>query len=155
MNAFNIRAVYRLWITRRALFVLFLSVSIASPMRVSADTIAFAGSGASVAVKATATGQASQATAGSSKTSPERSSGAVTRVDLNTASAEQLASVLKGVGSSKAKAIVRYRTEVGPFRSIAELEEVKGIGPNIVALNKDRISVSRAKRYVLGKGLSG
>jgi len=32
---------------------------------------------------------------------------------------------------------------------------VKGIGPNIVALNKDRISVSRAKRYVLRKGLSG
>ena len=44
MNAFNIRAVYRLWITRRALLVLFLAVSIASPMRVSADTIAFAGS---------------------------------------------------------------------------------------------------------------
>jgi len=63
MNAVNIRAVYRLWITRRALLVLFLAVSIASPMRVSADTTAYAGSGASVAVKAMAIGQASQSTA--------------------------------------------------------------------------------------------
>ena len=146
MNAFNIRTIYRLWITRRALLVLFLAVSIASPMRFSADTTAYAGSGAYVAVKATATGQASQSTAESSKTSPQQSSGAVTREDLDTASAEQLASVLKGVGSSKAKAIVRYPTEVGPFRGIAELGELNGIGPNIVALNKERISVSRAKR---------
>ena len=34
MNAFNIRAVYRLWITRRALLVLFLAVSIAVNRRI-------------------------------------------------------------------------------------------------------------------------
>ncbi|MEL0048093.1 MAG: helix-hairpin-helix domain-containing protein [Gammaproteobacteria bacterium] len=67
-------------------------------------------------------------------------------VDLNTASAEELAAALKGVGLSKAKAIVRYRTEIGPFRDVRELEEVKGIGPRTVAQNKSRITLSKANR---------
>ena len=53
-------------------------------------------------------------------------------VDLNSASAEQLASTLAGVGTVKAQAIIRYRDEVGPFRLLKELEDVKGIGPNTV-----------------------
>ena len=48
-------------------------------------------------------------------------------VDLNSASAEQLASTLVGVGTVKARAIIRYRDEVGPFGSVEELEGVKGI----------------------------
>jgi competence ComEA-like helix-hairpin-helix protein len=67
-------------------------------------------------------------------------------VDLNTATAEEMAAALKGVGLSKAKAIVRYRTEIGPFRDVQELEEVKGIGPRTVARNKNRITLSKAKR---------
>ena len=66
-------------------------------------------------------------------------------VDLNTATAEELAAALKGVGLSKARAIVRYRTEIGPFRDIQELEEVKGIGPRTVARNKDRITLRKVK----------
>ena len=66
-------------------------------------------------------------------------------VDLNSASAEQLASVLVGVGAAKAQAIIRYRDEVGPFRSVEELEEVKGIGPSIVKRNKTRIRVKTPK----------
>ena len=66
-------------------------------------------------------------------------------VDLNSASAEQLAATLVGVGAAKAQAIIRYRDEVGPFRSVEELEEVKGIGPSIVKRNMSRISVSNPK----------
>ena len=55
--------------------------------------------------------------------------------DLNSASAEQLAATLVGVGAAKAQAIIRYRDEVGPFRSVEELEEVKGIGPSVVKRN--------------------
>ena len=66
-------------------------------------------------------------------------------VDLNSASAEQLAATLVGVGAAKAQAIIRYRDEVGPFRSVEELEEVKGIGPSVVKRNKSRISVSNPK----------
>jgi competence protein ComEA len=66
-------------------------------------------------------------------------------VDLNSASAEQLAATLVGVGAAKAQAIIRYRDEVGPFRSVEELEEVKGIGPSIVKRNMSRINVSNPK----------
>ena len=123
-------------------------MGIAMPNGVSASTstITSVRLGAHAVAKKTVTGVVPRPTAGSVKTSSQQSLGSVTKVDLNTASAEQLASALVGVGSAKAKAIVQYRTEVGPFRSIAELEEVKGIGPSIVALNKERISVDRAKR---------
>ena len=154
MNALNVRTAYqqvsspRLRITLCALLVLFLASGIATPIGVSAstDAIVLVGSGARAVAQVTATEAAPRSAAGSAKTSAQQAPGNVSKVDLNTASAEQLASVLKGVGSSKAKAIVRYRTEVGPFRSIAELEEVKGIGPSIVDLNKERMSVSPAKR---------
>lgn len=82
----------------------------------------------------------------SAKINQIKKAGTAATVDLNTATAEQLAAVLNGVGASKAKAIVRYRTEIGPFRDIQELEEVKGIGPRIVAFNQGRITLSKAKR---------
>ncbi|MDW5284965.1 helix-hairpin-helix domain-containing protein [Alteromonas macleodii] len=41
---------------------------------------------------------------------------------------------LPGVGQSKAKAIIKYREEVGPFLEVAQLTQVKGIGEKM--LNK-------------------
>jgi competence protein ComEA len=49
-------------------------------------------------------------------------------VNLNTADAATLTRELKGIGATKAKAIVDYREEHGPFSSVDELLEVKGIG---------------------------
>lgn len=49
-------------------------------------------------------------------------------VNINTASADELSSGLKGVGPAKAQAIIDYRTQYGPFKSVEELAEVKGIG---------------------------
>lgn len=63
----------------------------------------------------------------------------VQQVDLNAADAETLAATLKGVGLSKAKAIVAYREMYGPFASIEELTEVKGIGGAILERNRDRL----------------
>jgi len=40
------------------------------------------------------------------------------RVNLNTASAEQLAALLTGIGQSRAEAIVRYREQHGAFEHI-------------------------------------
>lgn len=60
-------------------------------------------------------------------------------VDVNTATAEQLAESLVGVGASKAEAIVAYREENGPFRHIDELINVRGIGMATVDNNRDRI----------------
>ncbi|KRE90332.1 hypothetical protein ASG89_08500 [Paenibacillus sp. Soil766] len=48
-------------------------------------------------------------------------------LDLNTATLEQL-DKLPGVGESKAKAILEYRTKKGRFKRVEELMEVKGIG---------------------------
>lgn len=49
------------------------------------------------------------------------------KVNINSASAEQL-SLLPGIGQVKAKAIVTYRQEHGKFTSPDELINVKGIG---------------------------
>ncbi len=51
-------------------------------------------------------------------------------VNLNAASSEQLM-LLPGVGPVKAQAILSYR-QTHPFKAIAELGEVKGIGPKMV-----------------------
>ncbi|NOY44729.1 MAG: helix-hairpin-helix domain-containing protein [Deltaproteobacteria bacterium] len=52
---------------------------------------------------------------------------ATERIDLNTASVEQLMG-LKGVGEVTARAIVDYREQNGPFRSVDDLVRVRGIG---------------------------
>ncbi len=54
-------------------------------------------------------------------------SAAPTIVDLNTATAEQL-ETLPGVGPATAMAILSYRDEHGPFASVDDLLEVRGIG---------------------------
>lgn len=60
-------------------------------------------------------------------------------ININTASAEELAAELKGVGLNKAKAIVAYREEYGSFKSVDELSGVKGIGLKTVDANREAI----------------
>jgi competence protein ComEA len=67
---------------------------------------------------------------------------AATPVNVNTADAETIAKSLDGIGLSKAKAIVAYRDEHGPFKSADELSQVKGIGPATLQRNHDAILVS-------------
>ncbi len=59
-------------------------------------------------------------------------------VNINTASVSELAR-LKGIGESKAKAIVEFRKANGEFKAITELEQVKGIGAKLVEKNKSVI----------------
>ena len=63
------------------------------------------------------------------------------KINVNTATAEQIASAMSGIGSNKAKAIVDYRTSHGKFKSIDSLENVDGIGEKTVEKNKDNISL--------------
>ncbi len=67
------------------------------------------------------------------------------RVDINHASAGEIAEALNGVGQTKAEAIVAFRGEHGPFKSAADLVQVKGIGDKTVERNEDNISLGRKK----------
>lgn len=59
----------------------------------------------------------------------------VATVNINAADASALAATLKGVGESRAQEIVRYREAYGPFASVEELMEVKGIGQSTLDTN--------------------
>jgi len=56
-------------------------------------------------------------------------------VNINSASAEEIASSLSGIGPKKAEAIVAYRKAHGPFKSVDDLSQVKGIGSKTIAKN--------------------
>ncbi|MDY0970597.1 ComEA family DNA-binding protein [Siccibacter turicensis] len=56
-------------------------------------------------------------------------------VSINTATAEELAQALNGVGAKKAQAIVSYREEYGPFKSLEDLKQVPGMGNALVERN--------------------
>lgn len=58
-------------------------------------------------------------------------------VNVNTATAEELAEALDGVGLSKAEAIVSYRDAHGMFQHPDELVNVKGIGLATVDRNRN------------------
>jgi len=62
-------------------------------------------------------------------------------LNINTASEEELAAQLKGVGVKTAAAIVEYRDTMGLFETPEEIKEVSGIGEITFELNKDTIIV--------------
>ena len=68
------------------------------------------------------------------------------QVNINTADAETISAELKGIGLSKAEAIVAYRTKHGPFRSVDDLSLVKGIGEKTVNKLRADIDVSTPKK---------
>lgn len=65
----------------------------------------------------------------------------VQKIDINRAEAWLLAA-LPGIGETRAKAIVEYRRQHGPFRNINELTKVAGIGTTTYQQIKDLITVA-------------
>jgi len=78
----------------------------------------------------------------STDTQPATAVVAEQTIDLNSADAQALQQALNGVGAVKAKAIVDYRQEHGPFASVDELLEVKGIGAAILEKNRSKLRVN-------------
>lgn len=66
-----------------------------------------------------------------------QSSGGI--VNINTASEQEL-DTLPGVGPVTAKRIIEYRNQVGGFRSIDQLLDVKGIGPKKLERMRSRVT---------------
>lgn len=64
-------------------------------------------------------------------------------VNINSADAATIASAIKGVGEKKAQAIVKYRKQHGPFRSVDALANVPGIGEKTVAKNRANLTVGK------------
>lgn len=65
-------------------------------------------------------------------------------VDINTADAAALDAAMQGVGPKSAAAIVAYRAKHGPFKSVDDLANVKGIGPKTVEKNRAKLSAGIA-----------
>jgi len=61
-------------------------------------------------------------------------------VNINKASAQEIADSLNGIGIKKAEAIVEYRKK-NKFKSADELSNVKGIGEKTIAKNKKDIKL--------------
>ncbi|MDH3536267.1 MAG: helix-hairpin-helix domain-containing protein [Gammaproteobacteria bacterium] len=62
-------------------------------------------------------------------------------VNINTATAAEIAAALNGVGLSKAQAIVEYREAYGEFSRADEIVFVRGIGESTYEKNKGDILV--------------
>lgn len=61
-------------------------------------------------------------------------------VNINTADIDEL-TMLKGIGEKKAEAIVAWREEKGPFETVEQLLDVKGIGEATLAENRNQITL--------------
>ena len=86
--------------------------------------------------KALTTEQAVQGEAGGQTASQGENS----KIDLNTATAEQLME-LPGIGEAKAAGILEYRKRVGRFTDIEEIMNVSGIGEAMFEKIKDKVTV--------------
>ena len=62
------------------------------------------------------------------------------KVNLNTASAEEL-QTLSGIGPSLSQRIIDYRQANGPFKSVDDLRKVSGIGDTRFKNLKDLVCV--------------
>lgn len=75
-----------------------------------------------------------------SEISPNSSNSTPNKININTASTEELMT-LDGIGEATAEKIITYRQEQGSFKSIDEIKEVSGIGDKKYEAIKDFITV--------------
>ena len=62
------------------------------------------------------------------------------KISINTATKEELMKI-NGIGEGKAEAIIKYREENGPFKSLEDIKNVSGIGDSIYEKIKDHIKL--------------
>ncbi len=62
------------------------------------------------------------------------------KISINNATLEELMQ-LPGIGDAKARDIIKYREENGPFKDIEELKNISGIGDSLFAKIKENITL--------------
>ncbi len=67
--------------------------------------------------------------------------GMAATVNVNTATAAEIAGAMSGVGEKKAQAIVADREANGAFKSVEEISRVKGIGTATIDKNRENITL--------------
>ncbi len=73
---------------------------------------------------------------------------AFAQVNINTAKKDELDG-LKGIGPTKAQAIIDYRRKNGPFRTVDDLQNVPGIGPATLKDLRQEVTVTGASHPVV------
>lgn len=76
----------------------------------------------------------------SDKNSSDTNDEVVGKVNINTATKEELLN-LSGIGESRALAIIEYREEHGGFKTVDEIMNVSGIGESLFEKIKDNITI--------------
>ena len=67
-------------------------------------------------------------------------------IDINSASAKEIAAAMKGVGEKRAQQIIEYRKANGPYQSIDDLINIKGIGKKTIQANREKIMVKEVNK---------
>ena len=75
---------------------------------------------------------------------PAAAAATETRIDLNTATEDELIS-LPGIGPAKAQAIMEYRSR-RPFRRVEQIMRVRGVGRGIYRQIRDHVVVSEPQQ---------
>lgn len=70
---------------------------------------------------------------------PSKQQNIVKKINLNSASLDELTNSFKGIGAKRAENIIKFRTETGKLTSIADLGKVKGIGNAFVEKYKQEL----------------
>ncbi len=63
------------------------------------------------------------------------------QVNINTASADEIADSLTGIGKKKATAIIEYREKYGDFTSKQQITNINGIGNKTLKKNSSDIQL--------------
>ena len=80
------------------------------------------------------------------------SSNAYAYVNINTATQAELETLkTSGITSSKAKAIIDYRTKAGSFKTVDDIEKVEGVNNKTVNMEQLRRDISVKGPTVLKK----
>lgn len=118
--------------------LLFVSaISFAAVLPAAAETTGPAGNTPAALTKVEKSGNVVMPQSHNNKVEKTAKKG--TPVNINTADAATIADSLKGIGKKRAETVVEYRTKNGPFKTVQDLKNVKGLSQRVIDMNNGKI----------------